>query len=140
MSGKKKLVVYLIALGLVLNGFCMNLLTPKTAMAMSVEAPVMTMQENVREAMPMTEAVTNCGNMNMSSNLNCCLVPANHGSDKSFQVNPPQVSRQHLHIHAVKIETSGVFEMRHNHHFGHFHPPGGTSSSSNLTGQIVKKE
>lgn len=141
ISLRKKFVVYLIALGLGLNGFCMNLLTPKTAMAMSMNAPAMTMHESAPETMPMTEKVANCGDMNMNANVNCCFVPASHGSDKSFEGRTPQVSRQHLHVPAMKVGTSDSLETRcSHHHHRHFHPPGGTPSSSSLTGQIVKKE
>jgi len=135
----KKLVVYLIALGLSLNGFCMNLLAP-TAMAMPMVAPVLTMQAKTLETMPMTETVANCGNMDMTANLNCCLVPLNHGSDKSFEIKAPQETRQHLNTFGIKVEPVDILKTNEKRHLRPFQHLEGSPSPPSLTGQIIKKE
>lgn len=155
MKRIKNLIVTVIALGLSLNGLCMNLIAPKTAMALAMGTSASAMHESVDEMhesapvqmhkietkhMATAESLGICGNMNMNSTLNCCLVPMSHGNDKSSEVKTAGETRQHMHVAAVKVETSDIFKTGGSNRLRHFHHSRGPAPSSNLTGEIVKRE
>lgn len=146
----QKLVQGFLVLGLSLNGFCVNLLAPQLAMAMPAVAPAAThemggmremeRQPVVRDAMVNTEAFTDCANMDLGVGYNCCFAPNKHGSEKTFESRASVEHRNPVKTAPVKFEIFDPLKGFENGHFRRFHRYGGFSFSSDLTGQIVKRE
>lgn len=143
MGIRRKLLVFFIALGLSLNGFCVNLI----AMAM----PTDTMNSghtilmshtggmNDQESAAVTEAGVDCGKMNLNAGLKCCLSPANHGTEKSMELKPFFKTDHPIKSLAVKPQTDDGLKFFANNHFRHSYHYGGISSLD-LLAQTVKRE
>ena len=92
MSIVKKLLVAFVTLGLVLNGFCVNLLFSGTAMAKPMDGMDQVAFTYTPDSVQPGPAIGGCNHGTMS-NYNCCLVPLNHVNDKAYELKPAQESR-----------------------------------------------
>ncbi len=150
MTKTKKLVQWFLVLGLALNGFCVNLLAPRVAMAMPVVQPVamhemegmekMAEPPMAHDAMMKTETFTDCVNMDLSVGFNCCFTPNKHGAEKTFESRVSVDHRHPMRTVPMKFEAVDPLKLFENEHFRHFRRYGGFPSFPGLAGQIVKRE
>ena len=140
MTKTKKLVQWFLVLGLALNGFCVNLLTPRVALAMPMVAPVAMHEMGGMEEMEHQPMALDCVNMDLSVGFNCCFTPNKHGAEKTFESRVSVDHRHPMRTVPVKFEVVDPLKFFKNEHFHHIHRYGGFSLSPGLTGHIVKRE